>query len=366
MAEAIALAQRGLMTTMPNPRVGCVLAHGDGADGKVVGRGWHERAGGPHAEITALQDAGAQARGATAYVTLEPCAHQGRTGPCAEALIESGVAEVIAGSLDPNPRVDGGGLRRLEAAGVKTASGLLGDAARALNPGFFSRMTRGRPWVRLKIAQSLDGRTALADGTSQWITGPAARADVQRWRGRACAILTGVGTVLADDPSLTVRLPAEETAGQEATGQPLRVIADSRWRTPATAKTLTLPGKVLVAGNEALTRPPELAGAAECLPLVAQAGRVDLHALLKALAEREINEVHVEAGARLCGALLKAGLADEVLIYQANCLLGERGLPSFELGGPDCMENRPGLRLLERVAVGPDLRMRLAPPHTEV
>lgn len=364
MAEAIALARRGLATTMPNPRVGCVLARDDGAgEAQVVGRGWHERAGGPHAEIAALKDAGGQARGAMAYVTLEPCAHRGRTGPCVDALLEAGVTRVVAASLDPNPHVDGGGLRRLAAAGVDTASGLMGEAARALNPGFFSRMERGRPWVRLKIAQSLDGRTALADGTSQWITGPAARADVQRWRARACAILTGVGTVLADDPSLNVRaaMPGEQVAPDR---QPLRVIADSRWRTPIDARTLHLPGDVLVAGIEGRQIPAALAEAADCLSLAAEGDRINLRLLLGALAGREINEVHVEAGGRLCGALLTAGLVDEVLIYQASCLLGERGLPSFELGGPDHMEGRPQLRVIERVSVGPDLRMRLAPPHS--
>ena len=349
---------------MPNPRVGCVLAQsGPDGGGDIVGRGWHEFAGGPHAEVDALQEAGDLARGATAYVTLEPCAHQGRTAPCADALISAGVRRVIVGSIDPNPRVDGGGLRSLEASGIETESGLMAPECRALNPGFFSRMERGRPWVRLKIAQSLDGRTALADGTSQWITGPAARADVQRWRARASALLTGVGTVLADDPSLTVRDP-ESGEDLQADRQPLRVIADSRWRTPPGAKTLSLPGSVLIAGCGGGNAPHGLNQVAECIPMPSQAGRVDLEALLAVLAEREVNEVHVEAGGQLCGALLSQGLADEVLIYQSSCLLGEAGLPSFDLGGIDRMEDRPELRLLESVAVGDDLRMRLAPPHT--
>jgi diaminohydroxyphosphoribosylaminopyrimidine deaminase/5-amino-6-(5-phosphoribosylamino)uracil reductase len=354
MAEAIALARRGLNTTSPNPRVGCVLAR----DGKVVGRGWHEFAGGPHAEVAALADAGAEAAGATAYVTLEPCNHAGRTGPCSEALLSAGVAEVVAAVRDPNPHVSGAGLERLAAAGVRTRHGLLAVQARALNPGFFSRMERGRPWVRVKLAQSLDGRTALADGASQWITGAAARGDVQQWRARACAVLTGVGTVLADDPSLDLRLDG-------ATRQPLRVIVDSRWRTPPRAKTLALPGAVLIAGRNDREPSAELVERAECVGLPADGERVDLGALLEMLAAREINEVHVEAGGTLCGALLRQELLDELLLYQAACLLGEDGLPTFILGGPARMEERPEFRVLERIPVGNDLRMRLAPPYRE-
>lgn len=356
MAEAIALARRGLATTMPNPRVGCVLAR----EGRVIGRGWHERPGGPHAEIVALADAGDDARGATAYVTLEPCAHEGRTGPCADALVQAGVGAVVAAIRDPNPRVDGGGLAKLEAAGVAVRTGLMAEAARELNPGFLSRMERGRPWVRVKLAQSLDGRTALADGTSQWITGPAARADVQHWRARACAVMTGVGTVLADDPSLDLRL-------EHIDRQPLRVIVDSHWRTPGTARTLSLPGQVLIAGREDVERSPALeASGAECLALPAKERRVDLGALLSVLAGREVNEVQVEAGGTLCGALLREGLVDEVLLYQAPCLLGHEGKPTFELPGLDDMAHRPVLQVLERVMVGEDLRMRLRPPHREV
>jgi diaminohydroxyphosphoribosylaminopyrimidine deaminase/5-amino-6-(5-phosphoribosylamino)uracil reductase len=362
MAEALVLARRGLRSTMPNPRVGCVLAR----DGEVVGRGWHEHAGGPHAEVHALEDAGRRARGAAAYVTLEPCAHQGRTGPCADALIQAGVQAVVAAVRDPNPSVNGGGLARLAAAGVDTRVGLLEEQGRALNPGFLSRMERGRPWVRVKLAQSLDGRTALASGESQWITGAAAREDVQRWRSRACAILTGVGTVLVDDPSLNVRLP-------DAPRQPLRVIVDSRWRTPPNARTLSLPGDVLIVGLNSAPIPPALSAAAECLSLPAAADpiaggalRVDLEALLDELARREINEVHVEAGGTLNGALLRATLLDELLVYQADLLLGDAGRPSFLLGVLGAMEERPQFRALERVAVGDDLRMRLAPPYREV
>ena len=361
MAEAMVLARRGLRSTMPNPRVGCVLAR----DGEVVGRGWHERAGGAHAEIHALEDAGDRARGATAYVTLEPCVHQGRTGPCADALVEAGVGAVVVAVRDPNPAVNGGGLARLASAGVDTRVGLLEGEGRALNPGFLSRMERGRPWVRVKVAQSLDGRTALANGHSQWITGPAAREDVQRWRSRACVILTGVGTVLADDPSLDVRLP-------DASRQPLRVIVDSRWRTPSNAKTLSLPGPVLVVGLDSAPIPPALSAAAECLSLpgetdpVAGVRRVDLEARLAELARRGVNEGHVEAGGTLNGALLRSGLLDELLIYQAACLLGDAGRPSFLLGVLEAMKDRPAFRTLDRVAVGDDLRMRLAPPYREV
>lgn len=361
MAEALTLARRGLYSTMPNPRVGCVLARG----GEVVGRGWHERAGSPHAEIHALEAAGERADGATAYVTLEPCVHRGRTGPCADALIAAGVRAVVVAVPDPNPAVNGGGLARLAAHGIETRVGLLAPQGRALNPGFLSRMERGRPWVRVKLAQSLDGRTALANGDSQWITGAAAREDVQRWRARACAILTGVGTVLADDPSLNVRLDDRES-------QPLRVIVDSRWRTPPEAKTLSLPGRVLIAGLEDESIPPALSAVAECLPLpcaedpLAEVPRVNLEALLAELARREVNEVHVEAGGTLSGALLRAALLDELLLYQATCLLGDAGRPSFLLGGLEDMAGRPEFRGLERVAVGDDLRMRLAPPYREV
>lgn len=361
MAEALVLARRGLRSTMPNPRVGCVIAR----DGAIVGRGWHERAGEAHAEIHALEAAGDRARGSTAYVTLEPCAHQGRTGPCADALVEAGVRAVVAAVRDPNPAVNGGGLVRLAAAGIETAVGLLEPEGRALNPGFLSRMERGRPWVRVKLAQSLDGRTALANGDSRWITGAEAREDVQRWRAQACAILTGVGTVLADDPSLNVRMP-------DVARQPLRVIVDSRWRTPPAAKTLSLPGPVLIAGLESEPIPPALAARADCLSLpgvedaIAGVSRVNLEVLMEALAQREINELHVEAGGTLSGALLHATLLDELLLYQASCLLGDAGRPSFLLGVLQAMDERPEFQLLERIAVGDDLRMRLAPPYREV
>ncbi len=358
MAQAITLARRGLYTTMPNPRVGCVLAR----NGEVIGRGWHERAGEPHAETRAISDAQGRAgdavRGATAYVTLEPCSHQGRTGPCTGALIEAGVAEVIVAMKDPNPTVDGSGIAALEAADIVCRSGLMEAAARALNPGFLSRMERGRPWVRVKLAQSLDGRTALANGKSQWITGKAARHDVQHWRAQADVILTGIGTVIADDPSLNLRL-----AGLDR--QPLRVIADSCWRTPLNARILELEGGVVVAGRDDMPVPEKLREAAECLSLPASDGHVSLPALLEALATREVNEVHVEAGATLCGALLREQLVDELLVYQAPTLLGEAGRPSIVLGTLEDMQDRPLLTLLERVSVGADLRMRFRPQYGE-
>jgi len=358
MARALRLARRGLYTTDPNPRVGCVLVR----EGRVVGEGWHERAGGPHAEVVALRQAGEAARGATCYVTLEPCSHHGRTPPCAEALVAAGVSRVVAAMTDPNPQVAGRGLARLRAAGIEVESGLMAETARELNLGFVARMTRVRPWVRVKLAASLDGRTALASGESQWITGVAARRDVQRWRAQASAILTGVGTVLADDPALTVR-PAE--LGEDPGRQPLRVVVDSRLRTPPAARLLRQAGPVLVATREdadpARCRALEAAGA-EVLPLLAdETGRVALPALLAALAAREVNELHVEAGATLAGALVAQGLADELLLYQAPLLLGDEGRGLFRLPALSRLADAPAWTVLEVVAVGRDWRWRLRP-----
>lgn len=354
MAEALRLAARGLYTTDPNPRVGCVLADGD----RVRGRGWHERAGAAHAEIAALQDAG-DAAGLTAYVTLEPCSHHGRTPPCADALVAAGVKRVVIAALDPNPRVNGGGAERLSAAGITVESGLMAEAAEALNCGFFSRMRRGRPWVRIKTAISLDGRTALRNGDSRWISSEASRRDVQRWRARSSAILTGVGTVRADDPSLDARVDASVL-------QPLRVVADSRWRIPPSSRLLDDPAHTLIAGG-AEVEPPEalLARGVECLPLPVKAGRLDLPALMRALAEREINEVQVEAGARLCGALLAEGLVDELLVYQAPVLLGDGGPGPLALGPLESMADRTHFSVLETVHFGADLRLRLRPRPAE-
>jgi len=351
MARALRLAERGLMTAAPNPRVGCVLV----SAGEVVGEGWHERAGQPHAEIHALQQAGAQASGATAYVTLEPCCHQGRTPPCTEALIAAGISRVVAAMEDPNPHVAGKGLNALRAAGIEAAAGLLADAAEQLNAGFVMRMRQGRPRVRCKLAMSVDGRTAMASGESRWITGDAARDDVHRLRGRSDAIMTGIGTVLADDPSLTLRIDGQH----EDARQPLRVILDSKLRIPPGAKLLDLPGETLIitgvadAENEArLTRTGVRIA---MLPL--QHGQLELAAVLQHLGTLQINEVHLEAGATLCGAMLQAGLVDELVIYMAPHLMGDAARGLFALPGLEQMAQRVKLTITDIRAVGDDWRI---------
>lgn len=347
MADALALAALGLRTTDPNPRVGCVLAQGE----RIVGRGWHRRAGQPHAEPLALEQAGDQARGAQVFVTLEPCSHTGRTPPCADALIQAGIGEVVVAMRDPNPKVAGRGLARLQAAGIRVRCGLLEDQARALNAGFVSRHERGRPWVRVKLATSLDGCTAGPDGRSQWITSAGARADGQRWRARASAVLTGIGTVLADDPGLDVRLPDTER-------QPLRVVLDSQSRLSRSARMLGSGGEIKVAS----TRPaPWQADGVEWRQLPAGAdGRVSLAAVMTWLAELEVNELHVEAGPTLAGALLEGDWVDELLIYQAPVLLGH-GRPLMALPGMEKFEQRHQLDLLEQRRIGPDQRLVLRP-----
>src|ERR1700761_9442644 len=322
MAHALRLAELGLYTTQPNPRVGCVIAHG--AD--VVGTGWHQCAGEPHAEVYALREAGERARGATAYVTLEPCAHHGRTPPCADALIAAGVARVVIAAEDPFPKVDGRGMEKLRAAGIAVETGLMRDAARELNIGFFSRIERARPWVRIKLAMSLDGRTALANGESKWITGEAAREDVQRWRARSSAILTGSGTVLADNPRLTVRLPEGE-----AFTPPWRVILDNRLRTPSDSHVLDGTMPTLVMHNAQFTPTDPRFQAAELSVVAEKGGAMDLHAVMEELARRHISEVHVEAGPNLCGSLFTAGLVDELLLYIAPVLLGDNAQPLLGL-----------------------------------
>lgn len=348
MVHALRLARRGLYSTDPNPRVGCVLVK----DGVVVGEGWHERAGGPHAEIHALNAAGSRADGATAYVTLEPCCHHGRTPPCTRALIRAGVTRVVAAMPDPNPRVAGQGLAELEHAGIRVAAGLLPADAGRLNPGFVSRMQRGRPYVRVKLAASLDGRTALANGESKWITGTAARADVQRLRARSSAILTGVGTVLADDPSLTVR-------DIEVPQQPLRVIVDGHLSLRPDARLFALPGRTLVVTTEDSDdyAEPLLAAGAEVMVLRAGPDRVDLPLLMAALAEREVNELLVEAGATVCGALLDAGLVDELVVYLAPHLLGGNARGMFNIPGLETMADRVALDIQDIRAVGRDWRV---------
>jgi diaminohydroxyphosphoribosylaminopyrimidine deaminase/5-amino-6-(5-phosphoribosylamino)uracil reductase len=360
MRRALELAARGLNTTDPNPRVGCVLTQ----QTEIVGEGWHRRAGEAHAEVEALQNAGARARGATAYVTLEPCAHQGRTPPCTDALLAAGVQEVVYAVGDPDPRVNGGGSAQLQAAGLRVRSGLCAAEATELNCGFLSRLQRGRPFVRLKVACSLDGRTALANGASQWITGDAARADVQHWRARSAAILTGSGTVLADNPQLNVRV------GAEPRRQPLRVIVDSRLRTPRSARVLAPPGRaVIFARRDALGA--ELADAARGalqrdgigLEWAESAHTdVDLHAVLEHLArDCEVNELLVEAGATLSGALLTAGLVDELLLYVAPTLLGPEARPLAQLPAITELTAAQQFEFHEIAVVGGDLRLRLRP-----
>ncbi|WP_237055569.1 bifunctional diaminohydroxyphosphoribosylaminopyrimidine deaminase/5-amino-6-(5-phosphoribosylamino)uracil reductase RibD [Microbulbifer sediminum] len=336
MNRAVYLAGRGLYTTMPNPRVGCVIVDDSGA---IVGEGWHRRAGLPHAEIEALRDAGERARGATAYVTLEPCSHTGKTGPCAHALVEAGVARVVYGMEDPNPAVSGQGLQVLRDAGIEVEGPLLEEACRALNPGFIKRMTLGLPLVRSKSAMSLDGRTGMASGESKWVTGPAARADVQRLRARSCAIVTGVDTVRFDNPNLNVRADemALELLAAEAAAevQPLRVIVDSRLRTPARAFILQGDAPTLVC-TTAQAEPErrerlEKAGAEVLVLPAGSDGRVDLLALLQELARRECNEVLVESGATLSGEFLYRGHVDEIIVYMAPKLLGSTARPLFEL-----------------------------------
>jgi diaminohydroxyphosphoribosylaminopyrimidine deaminase/5-amino-6-(5-phosphoribosylamino)uracil reductase len=352
MAHALRLAERGLYTTQPNPRVGCVVARGD----EVLGTGWHQRAGEPHAEVYALREAAERARGATAYVTLEPCAHHGRTPPCADALIAAGVARVVVAAEDPFPQVDGRGIGKLRAAGITVESGLMREAARELNIGFFSRIERGRPWVRVKLAMSLDGRTALANGESKWITGEAAREDVQRWRARSSAILSGSGTVLADDPRLTVRLPEDEEFAP-----PLRVILDRQLRTPAGSRVLDGSTPTLVLHGAAASGVDARFERVERMTMAARGELLDLHAVLAMLAGRGCNEVHVEAGPTLCGALFAAGLVDELLLYVAPVLLGDAARPLLQLPTLDDMDRRWQLRIVEQRMLGQDIRLRLRP-----
>ena len=354
MARALELAARGLETTTPNPRVGAVLVR----DGAVIGEGWHQRAGAAHAEINALADAaarGGDARGATMYVTLEPCNHTGRTPPCSDALIVAGVVRVVAAMADPHA-VAANGAERLRTAGIVVDIGVGEAEARELNLGFISRVTRGRPWVRLKAAASLDGRTALANGESQWITGEAARADGHRYRARACAILTGIGTVLADNPRLTVRSDA-------VSRQPLRVVVDRNAKTPPKAR-IVAGGGTLIATNGA--RNPAWPGDVDVLALPEREGHLDLAALLRELAARGVNELHVEAGSGLSGALIAAGLVDELLLYLAPCLLGDRarGIARFP-AGLERLADRIALSIRSVERIGEDLRL-VARISTEV
>lgn len=350
MARALRLAERGAYTTKPNPMVGCVLAHGD----EVVGEGWHQRAGGPHAEVFAIEQAGERARGATAYVSLEPCAHEGRTAPCADALIAAGVARVVGAMCDPFPKVAGRGFARLREAGIEVAAGLMEAQARVLNRGYLSRIERGRPWLRVKLATSLDGRTALANGDSKWISGPASRLDVQHWRARSSALLTGAGTVLADDPHLTVRL-GDDTPFVP----PLRVVLDPGLATVHRGHVREGEAPTLYVHAPDARIPRQIDAQMAVAPVIG--GRFDLGAVLRLLAERGVNEVQLEAGATLAGSFLAAGLVDELLLYVAPTLLGDTGRPLFDGLHIGAMGERRDLRVVDRRRVGDDIRMLLVP-----
>ena len=347
MGQALELAGRGLYSTTPNPRVGCLIVR----DGTIVGAGWHEKAGMPHAEALALKAAGARARGATLYVNLEPCSHHGRTPPCADAIVDSGVTRVVAAVQDPNPQVAGAGFSKLRAAGIAVEQGLREAEARELNVGFFARMTRGRPWVRVKIAASLDGRTALANGKSQWITGEAARVDGHRWRARACAILTGFGTVRDDDPQLNVR-------GVDTPRQPLKIVVDSKFETSPSAR-LFQEGKALVVGavDDAKRVASLKAAGAEVVSIPNESGKVELFKLMEELARRELNEIHVEAGTKLNGSLLQAGVVDELLVYFAPSVIGDSGRGMFHLTEITELSRARALKIREVERVGADLRI---------
>ena len=350
MARALRLAERGAYTTKPNPMVGCVLAK----DGEIVGEGFHQRTGGPHAEVFALRDAGERARGATAYVTLEPCSHTGRTAPCADSLIEAGVARVVGAMRDPFPQVDGAGFARLREAGIEVGVGLMETQARELNRGFLSRVERGRPLLRVKLAMSLDGRTALASGESKWISGPGSRLDVQRWRARSSALMTGAGTVLADDPQLTVRL-GDDTDFVP----PLRIVLDPGLATIHRGRVREgdAPTLYIHAPDARLPRNCD----ADMAAAPVRNGRFELDAVLRLLGERKVNEVQLEAGATLAGAFVAAGLVDELLLYVAPVLLGAHARPLFDGFDIQQMSERLAMRVVDNRHTGDDLRLLLRP-----
>jgi diaminohydroxyphosphoribosylaminopyrimidine deaminase/5-amino-6-(5-phosphoribosylamino)uracil reductase len=359
MARALQLAANGLYDTAPNPAVGCVLVK----DSRVVGTGWTAPAGGPHAEIVALKAAGAAARGATAYVTLEPCCHTGRTGPCTKALIEAGLARVVFAGDDPNPRVGGGGAAALRAAGIAVEGGVMQNKAEPLNRGFFTRMRRGVPYVRSKLAVSLDGRTALANGMSKWITSAEARSDVHRWRARSSAVLTGSGTIVDDDPSLDARREEAQIAESIGIKQPLRVVIDARLRMPPTARTLSRPGEVLVLTTHALDDPKAealRAAGARVDRIAGDAEHCDLRAVIEHLAKLEINDVWVEAGAGLNGALLRAGLIDELIIYMAPRVLGATARGMFEVPALESLADDYRATFDDVRKIGADLRITVS------
>ena len=347
MSQALQLAEKGLYSTSPNPRVGCVIVR----DGKIAGSGWHVQTGQPHAEINALNIAGGAAQGATVYLTLEPCSHYGRTHPCAEALIRAKVAKVIIAMQDPNPLVAGKGASLLKQSGINVLVGLMGEWAKDLNVGFVSRMTNNRPWVRMKIAASLDGKTALNNGVSQWITGEAARHDGHRFRARSCAVLTGIGTVLEDDPQLSVRFI-------ETSRQPLRIIIDSQLKIPTTAKVLRGEGELIFTTTDNKERISALKEAgARPIILPNEKGKIDLAELMQILADFEINELLVEAGNRLSSAFIREGLVDELIIYLAPHLIGNRAMGMLQLPELTDLSEKYNLKIKDLRMVGEDIRI---------
>jgi len=359
MQLALRLAERGQYTTDPNPRVGCVIVK----DKRIVGQGWHQRAGEGHAEVNALAQAGDKARGATAYVTLEPCSHMGKTPPCADALIQAGVARVVAAMTDPNPLVAGKGLAKLADSGISVESGLLAAQARQLNIGFVQRMEHSRPYVRLKMGMSLDARTAMASGESQWITGAAARRDVQFMRAQSSAVLTGSGTVLADDPSMNVRLSAAELKIDGEVRQPLRVVLDSRLQTPASAKILQGTGDCNLLSMAQYANAKDGIENSIIKIIDEKKGHVDLSAAMAFLAQQEINLVHVEAGAHLSGALLQAKLVDEIVLYVAPVIMGNDARGLFTLPGLSKMKDRLQLSILDVRSIGKDIKITAQPQY---
>ena len=360
MQRAIRLAKKGLYTTAPNPCVGTVIVK----HGKIAGEGWHRRCGEPHAEINALNQAGARAKDATVFVTLEPCSHTGKTPPCADALVNAGVKKVFVAMTDPNPLVAGRGLEKLRQAGIETEHGLLESQARELNPGFIKRMECGRPFVRVKLAMSLDGRTAMASGESQWISSEASRKDVQRLRAQSSAILTGVDTVIADDPSLNVRLTAEQLnidPEMEDVMQPRRIVLDSRLRMPANARIATIGGSCTVYTTVAVDKNRQYPFTIETI--ASKAGQLDLFALMADLAKKEINLLHVEAGSVLSGALLQNELVDEIIIYLAPHIMGDNAKGLFHLPGLQKMKQRVSLKIKDVRAIGKDIRITAVPEY---
>ncbi|GAA6135549.1 bifunctional diaminohydroxyphosphoribosylaminopyrimidine deaminase/5-amino-6-(5-phosphoribosylamino)uracil reductase RibD [Oceaniserpentilla sp. 4NH20-0058] len=354
MARAIALAKRGLYTADPNPRVGCVIVK----SGQIIGEGYHRKAGEGHAEVNALAMAGEKAKDATAYVTLEPCSHFGRTPPCSEGLIAAGVRHVVCAMKDPNPQVSGRGFAKLKSAGIDVTVGILEEQARELNPGFIKRMEAGMPFVRLKMATSLDGRTAMQSGESQWITGPQARQDVQRLRARSSAIVTGIGSIKLDDSSLTVRADElgldDEWAKEAAAQQPIRVVLDSQGQISADAKILKQSGETLLA----VTKGVELEAGIEAIQLDQAANGLDLTQLLKILAEKQCNEVLVETGATLAGEFVRQGLVDEMVLYMAPCFMGSDARPLLQWPMTQ-MAEKQNLKIIENRMVGNDIRLTL-------